>query len=65
VVGDETSAQFPTALADPGSVQAPNQSEPARQLWLGWDLAGLKNGGLRRRDVFTPGLIVRVGQARH
>jgi Undecaprenyl pyrophosphate synthase len=65
VVGDETSAQFPTALR--GFRQRQGAGIKVNLLvnygWE-WDLAGLKNGGLRSRDVSRLDLIVRWGGAR-
>ena len=65
VVGDETSAQFPKAL-----------KEFRRRKGVGmkvnllvnygweWDLAGLKNGGLRSSEVSRLDLVVRWGGGR-
>jgi len=65
VVGDETSAQFPTELR--GYRQRQGAGIKVNLLvnygWE-WDLAGLKNGGLRSRDVSRLDLIVRWGGAR-
>jgi undecaprenyl diphosphate synthase len=65
VVGDETSAQFPTALKEfrrrRGGGMKVNLL--VNYGWE-WDLAGLKNGGLRSDEVSRLDLIVRWGGGR-
>lgn len=65
VVGDETSAQFPPELARfrvrQGSGMRVNLL--VNYGWE-WDLAGLRNGGLRSDDVSRMDLIVRWGGMR-
>ena len=60
VVGDETSTQFPKVLA--GFRQRQGAGMKVNLLvnygWE-WDLAGLKNGGLRSNEVSRLDLIVR------
>ena len=62
VVGDETSAQFPAALKD--FRQRRGDGMKVNLLvnygWE-WDLAGMKNGGLRSDEVSRIDLIVRWG----
>ena len=65
VVGDETSMQFPKALAAFRQRQGVGMKVNllVNYGWE-WDLAGLKNGGLRSNDVSRLDLIVRWGGAR-
>ncbi|MEQ1727132.1 MAG: undecaprenyl diphosphate synthase family protein [Vicinamibacterales bacterium] len=65
VVGDETSAQFPTELREYRHRQGAGiKVNLLVNYGWEWDLAGLKNGGLRSRDVSRLDLIVRWGGAR-
>jgi undecaprenyl diphosphate synthase len=65
VVGDETSAQFPEILK---TFRIRQGSGMKVNLLINygweWDLAGLKNGGLRSSDVSRLDLIVRWGGGR-
>ena len=65
VVGDETSAQFPEILK---TFRIRRGSGMKVNLLINygweWDLAGLKNGGLRSSDVSRLDLIVRWGGGR-
>ncbi|WP_074974593.1 undecaprenyl diphosphate synthase family protein [Nitrosospira multiformis] len=65
VVGDETSAQFPEVLK---TFRIRQGSGMKVNLLINygweWDLAGLKNGGLRSSDVSRLDLIVRWGGGR-
>ncbi|MEO8331187.1 MAG: undecaprenyl diphosphate synthase family protein [Gallionella sp.] len=65
VVGDETSAQFPEGLKQ--FLQRQGSGMKVNLLvnygWE-WDLAGLKNGGLRSDEVSRLDLIVRWGRGR-
>jgi undecaprenyl diphosphate synthase len=65
VVGDETSAQFPAALKEFRRRQGGGMKVNllVNYGWE-WDLAGLKNGGLRSDEVSRLDLIVRWGGGR-
>jgi len=65
VIGDERSQQFPEALKRFRRRQGVGMKVNllANYGWA-WDLAGLKNGGLRSRDVSRLDLIVRWGGGR-
>lgn len=65
VVGDETSAQFPKALTEFRTRQG-NGMKVNLLVNYGWewDLAGLKNGGLRSEDVSRIDMVVRWGGGR-
>jgi undecaprenyl diphosphate synthase len=65
VVGDETSTQFPNALSDFRQRQGVGMKVNllVNYDWE-WDLAGLKNGGLRSAEVTRVDLIVRWGGGR-
>ena len=65
VIGDEHSNQFPAALKKFRRRQGEGMKVNllANYGWE-WDLAGLKNGGLRSRDVSRLDLIVRWGGGR-
>lgn len=65
VVGDETSRQFPTVLRPFRKRQGAGMKVNllVNYGWE-WDLAGLKNGGLRSDDVSRLDLIVRWGGGR-
>ena len=65
VVGDETSAQFPTALKQFRQRQGVGiKVNLLVNYGWEWDLAGLQNGGLRSGDVSRLDLIVRWGGGR-
>ena len=65
VVGDETSRQFPAELKTFRTRQGTGiKVNLLVNYGWEWDLAGLKNGGLRSRDVSRVDLIVRWGGAR-
>ena len=65
VVGDETSAQFPAALKEFRQRQGVGiKVNLLINYGWEWDLAGLKNGGLRSRDISRLDLIVRWGGGR-
>jgi undecaprenyl diphosphate synthase len=62
VVGDETSAQFPEALKEFRQRQGTGiKTNLLVNYGWEWDLAGLKNGGLRSSEVSRLDLIVRWG----
>jgi undecaprenyl diphosphate synthase len=65
VVGDETSMQFPNGLAEFRQRQGVGMKVNllVNYGWE-WDLAGLKNGGLRSVEVSRLDLIVRWGGGR-
>ena len=65
VVGDETSAQFPEKLKEFRQRQGSGMKVNllVNYGWE-WDLAGLKNGGLRSDEVSRLDLIVRWGGGR-
>jgi len=65
VVGDETSAQFPEELKEFRQRQGSGMKVNllVNYGWE-WDLAGLKNGGLRSDEVSRLDLIVRWGGGR-
>jgi undecaprenyl diphosphate synthase len=65
VVGDESSAQFPAALASYRRRQGTGLKVNllVNYGWE-WDLEGIKNGGLRSADVSRLDLIVRWGGGR-
>lgn len=65
VMGDEQSAQFPAALKGFRRRQGAGMKVNllVNSGWE-WDLAGLKNGGLRSRDISRLDLIVRWGGGR-
>ena len=65
IVGDETSKQFPTVLRKFRQRQGAGMKVNLliNYGWE-WDLAGLKNGGLRSANVSRLDLIVRWGGAR-
>ncbi len=65
VVGDETSPQFPEALKEFRQRQGVGMKTNllVNYGWE-WDLAGLKNGGLRSANVSRLDLIVRWGGGR-
>ena len=65
VVGDDTSAQFPKALTEFRRRQGAGMKVNllVNYGWE-WDLAGLKNGGLRSIEVSRLDLIVRWGGGR-
>jgi undecaprenyl diphosphate synthase len=65
VVGDETSSQFPEALKEFRQRQGAGiKVNLLVNYGWEWDLAGLKNGGLRSDDVSRLDLIVRWGGGR-
>lgn len=65
VVGDETSAQFPEALKEFRQRQGTGiKTNLLVNYGWEWDLAGLKNGGLRSSEVSRLDLIVRWGGGR-
>jgi undecaprenyl diphosphate synthase len=65
VVGDETSSQFPGALKEFRQRQGAGiKVNLLVNYGWEWDLAGLKNGGLRSDDVSRLDLIVRWGGGR-
>jgi undecaprenyl diphosphate synthase len=65
VVGDETSTQFPNELSEFRQRQGVGMKVNllVNYGWE-WDLAGLKNGGLRSSEVTRVDLIVRWGGGR-
>lgn len=65
VVGDETSAQFPAVLKDFRQRRGGGMKVNllVNYGWE-WDLAGLKNGGLRSDEISRMDLIVRWGGGR-
>ena len=65
VVGDETSTQFPQPLKEFRQRQGAGiKVNLLVNYGWEWDLAGLKNGGLRSEDVSRLDLIVRWGGGR-
>jgi undecaprenyl diphosphate synthase len=65
VLGDDTSSQFPESLK-PFRIRQGNGAKVNLLVNYGWewDLAGLKNGGLRSNEVSRLDLIVRWGGGR-
>jgi len=65
VVGDETSSKFPHELLDFRQRRGTGMKVNLLMNYgWEWDLAGLKNGGLRSQDVSRLDLIVRWGGGR-